>query len=363
MAAGARCGGAFRPASPARASRRTSRRSRGLAPPARPAPARLRCPAGRHRAAGREEAGAVRAQRVEHLARAADSAASSATSAPAGLLPVAQASRSHSSDRRAADRAALAARSLAASSLGRHQTTRPAAHSLSSISARSRFTRAASRSGSQADAGAATPSSWRSTAASPASPSRRSSPRAAHRQLVPAEQEAHELRRRHRLDLGAQPVARVAVHAREQAPVAPFGCARRGERAAHRAAFGLELQQRRQHGVGGRPSGAPSAAAVTGPEQIEAAAHDLAQRVVGCGLLARHGVDRGRQGRGGKQRLELMQAFGRDVQRERLRQASSAGAAVASAAAKSGRGFRFGHGQGAPLLGRRRRRGTRRAAR
>ena len=44
----------------------------------------------------------------------------------------------------------------------------------------------------------------------------------ASRELVPAEQEAHELRRRHRLDLGAQLVARVAVHACEQAAVAPL---------------------------------------------------------------------------------------------------------------------------------------------
>ena len=69
-------------------------------------------------------------------------------------------------------------------------------------------------------------------------------------QLMPAEQEAHELRRRHRLDLGAQLVARVAVHARQQAAVAPLGGACGGERAAHHRAFGFELQQGRQHRVG-----------------------------------------------------------------------------------------------------------------
>jgi hypothetical protein len=47
------------------------------------------------------------------------------------------------------------------------------------------------------------------------------------RDLVPAEQEAHELRRRHRLEFGAQLVARAAVDARQQAAVAPFGRAGR----------------------------------------------------------------------------------------------------------------------------------------
>ena len=63
------------------------------------------------------------------------------------------------------------------------------------------------------------------------------------RQLMPAEQEARELRRRHRLELCALPVARGAVQSRQQPPLAPFLVAiRQGgprEAAAHHAAFGF----------------------------------------------------------------------------------------------------------------------------
>ena len=41
--------------------------------------------------------------------------------------------------------------------------------------------------------------------------------------LMPTEQEAHELRRRHWLDVGAKLVACVAVHTRQQPAVAPLG--------------------------------------------------------------------------------------------------------------------------------------------
>ena len=40
--------------------------------------------------------------------------------------------------------------------------------------------------------------------------------------VLPAEEEAHEVRRADRLDLGAEPVQRVAMDAREQRPIAPF---------------------------------------------------------------------------------------------------------------------------------------------
>ena len=83
--------------------------------------------------------------------------------------------------------------------------------------------------------------------------------------LVPAEQEAHELRRRHRPDLGAQLVARVAVHARQQAAVAPLLDIGRAERAAHHGAFGFERIRPASTVPAPRPSGAPSAAASTGP--------------------------------------------------------------------------------------------------
>ena len=42
------------------------------------------------------------------------------------------------------------------------------------------------------------------------------------RDALPLEQEAHEVARRHRLDLLAQPVHGVAMDAREQAPLAPL---------------------------------------------------------------------------------------------------------------------------------------------
>ena len=44
--------------------------------------------------------------------------------------------------------------------------------------------------------------------------------------VLPGEQEAHEIGRADRLDLGAQPVERVAMDARQQAAVAPFEPAR-----------------------------------------------------------------------------------------------------------------------------------------
>ena len=66
--------------------------------------------------------------------------------------------------------------------------------------------------------------------------------------VLPMQQEAHELRRIHRLDLRAQPVQRVAMNAREQSPVAPFEfglvTVHRPEIAAQYAPFGFEREQR-----------------------------------------------------------------------------------------------------------------------
>ena len=104
-------------------------------------------------------------------------------------------------------------------------------------------------------------------------------------QLVPAEQEAHELRRRHRLELGAQLVARAAVDAREQAPVAPFGRTGGGEGAAHHRAFGFELQQGGQHGIAAQAQRRAQCLGSDRAEQLQAAAQDLAQRFVGRGPL------------------------------------------------------------------------------
>ena len=63
--------------------------------------------------------------------------------------------------------------------------------------------------------------------------------------MLPAEQEAHEIRRTDRLDLGAQPVQRVAMDAGEQRPVAPFelGLAGREASAEHHAVR-FEQQER-----------------------------------------------------------------------------------------------------------------------
>ena len=43
-----------------------------------------------------------------------------------------------------------------------------------------------------------------------------------HRRVLPLEQESHEIRGRDRLDLGAQPIERIAVNARKQGTVAPL---------------------------------------------------------------------------------------------------------------------------------------------
>ena len=75
------------------------------------------------------------------------------------------------------------------------------------------------------------------------------------RDALPFEQEAHEVRARHRLDLGAQRLDGVAMDARQQAAFAPFergvallhgfGRARLfGEAAAQHEAFALELDER-----------------------------------------------------------------------------------------------------------------------
>ena len=97
--------------------------------------------------------------------------------------------------------------------------------------------------------------------------------------VLPPEQEAHEVCRRHRFDFVAQPLHRVAVDAREQAPVAPFGgLGHAGELPAHGEAFRLEREQRatdmrfghvhlRRHLGGG-----------SWPDALEPAAHDLDQR-------------------------------------------------------------------------------------
>src|SRR3546814_5672462 len=64
-------------------------------------------------------------------------------------------------------------------------------------------------------------------------------------QSLPVEQEAHERRRRHRLEFGALAVTRVAMDACKPAALAPLGVARgdrlRRERAAHDIALLFEI--------------------------------------------------------------------------------------------------------------------------
>jgi hypothetical protein len=62
--------------------------------------------------------------------------------------------------------------------------------------------------------------------------------------VLPLEKEAHEVGRAHRLDLGAQPVHRVAMNAREQRPIAPFG---RGSGIRDRGSGSPVLESTSQH--------------------------------------------------------------------------------------------------------------------
>ena len=64
------------------------------------------------------------------------------------------------------------------------------------------------------------------------------------RHALPAKQEAHEVARGDRLDLGTQALDRVVVDARKQPTLAPFvsDCLRR-EAAAHDEALGLKCRQ------------------------------------------------------------------------------------------------------------------------
>ena len=62
---------------------------------------------------------------------------------------------------------------------------------------------------------------------------------------LPAEQEAQEIARRHRLDLRPQTLDGVSVDARQQPALAPFfGIRYRGEAATHGEALGFERNQR-----------------------------------------------------------------------------------------------------------------------
>ena len=149
---------------------------------------------------------------------------------------------------------------------------------------------------------------------------------------LPAQQEAQEIARGDRLDLGAQPLDGVAVDARQQPALAPFVRRRsRREAAAQGEAFGLE---RRERGARSRPARARADAAsvsgVTGPwpssrpRRISISASSRDQFALG--MAAGRG-DRGCEPRLRPQRLELRQPLGGDPER-RVRPHRAASRAV-----------------------------------
>ena len=99
------------------------------------------------------------------------------------------------------------------------------------------------------------------------------------RDVLPAEQEAQEVARGDRLDLGAQPLDRVAMDARQQAALAPFVLGRAGVKRPRMAKPSASSVARPPRSRCSRPSGAASAAVVTGPRPFETAAQHLDQRL------------------------------------------------------------------------------------
>src|SRR5204863_297741 len=76
--------------------------------------------------------------------------------------------------------------------------------------------------------------------------------------VLPGEEEAHEIGRAHRLDLAAEPVEGAPMDARQEAAVAPLdrvGGQRSGEAPAKDAAFGFDAAERRVHGGHGQAEG------------------------------------------------------------------------------------------------------------
>src|SRR5262249_31375637 len=100
--------------------------------------------------------------------------------------------------------------------------------------------------------------------------------------VLPGEEEAQEIARRHRLDLRAQALDRVMMDAHEEPALAPFLRERAGgEAAAHGEAFVFE---RRERGGGGGCGEAERGGERVGrdrAEAFEAAAEDLDEGVVG----------------------------------------------------------------------------------
>ncbi len=110
----------------------------------------------------------------------------------------------------------------------------------------------------------------------------------ARRDVLPAQQEAHEVLRGDRLDLGAQAVERVAVDARQQAAVAPLLVAvADAEAPAHRhAAFALQERQGRADRALRQARAVGKFAHGRWAEHLEVSADDRTPRLIFAGLAA-----------------------------------------------------------------------------
>ncbi len=94
---------------------------------------------------------------------------------------------------------------------------------------------------------------------------------------LPFQQEAQEVARRDRRDLGPQTLDRVAMDSSEQTALAPFGFrfASRRESALHRETFSLQCGQRGVDRCAGQPDVAPERGRRHRAETLETAANDL----------------------------------------------------------------------------------------
>ena len=87
--------------------------------------------------------------------------------------------------------------------------------------------------------------------------------------MLPAEEEPHEIRRADRLDLGAQPVQRVAMDAREQRPSHHSSALSPGvKRPRSTTPSASSSSSAASASAGEMPSESASAAAVTGPVSV-----------------------------------------------------------------------------------------------
>ncbi len=105
---------------------------------------------------------------------------------------------------------------------------------------------------------------------------------------LPGEQEAQEVARRHRLDLRAQALDGVGVHARQQTALAPFLLVHaRREAPAHGEAFGLERYQGGRDLILLQPERRGERTQRDRTQALQPAAHDLDQGLLGAPARAR----------------------------------------------------------------------------